>query len=146
MNIRWSRMWPAGSHEWVYCNCCSKYNWIGFTSSHYPGCRQPSNSMVSPVPNDFIISVSKNGWTSDTLGLEWLQTVFEPYTVSHTLGRHCMLILDGHSSHATAEFNIFCTERNIIPLYMASTFISSPAIGCWLLFAIEALIWSKNHQ
>jgi hypothetical protein len=28
------------------------------------------------------------------------------------------LILDGHSSHATAEFDKLYTDRNIIPLYM----------------------------
>ncbi|OJJ87265.1 uncharacterized protein ASPGLDRAFT_1153176 [Aspergillus glaucus CBS 516.65] len=39
--------------------------------------------------------------------------------------RYCMLILDGHSSHATAEFNRFCTEMNIIPLYMPMPNLSS---------------------
>ena len=35
-----------------------------------------------------------------------------------TAGRYRLLILDGHSSHATASFDQFCTERRIIPLYM----------------------------
>ena len=86
------------------------------------------------IPNDFIISVSKNGWTNDGLGLEWLQTVFEPHTASRTLGRYRMLILDGHSSHATAEFDRFCTERNIIPLYMpphSSHLLQPLDVGCF---------------
>ncbi|ODM14636.1 hypothetical protein SI65_09981 [Aspergillus cristatus] len=86
------------------------------------------------VPKDYTISVSKNGWTNDGLGLEWLQTVFEPHTASRTLGRYRMLILDGHSSHATAEFDRFCTERNIIPLYMpphSSHLLQPLDVGCF---------------
>ena len=86
------------------------------------------------IPNDFIISVSQNGWTNNGLGLEWLQTVFEPHTASRTLGKYRMLILDGHSSHATAEFDHFCTEKNIIPLYMPphSSHILQPLdVGCF---------------
>jgi len=70
------------------------------------------------VPNDYRVSVSDNGWTNDALGLDWLQEVFEKHTASRTVGRYRLLILDGHSSHATAEFDKFCTERKIIPLYM----------------------------
>ncbi|KAL1982496.1 hypothetical protein VTN96DRAFT_1287 [Rasamsonia emersonii] len=70
------------------------------------------------VPKDYRISVSENGWTNDELGFEWLQEMFEKHTASQTIGRYRLLILDGHGSHATAEFDKFCTERNIIPLYM----------------------------
>ena len=62
--------------------------------------------------------MSDNGWTNNNLGLEWLQEMFEKHTVSQTAGRYCLLILDGHSSHATASFDHFCTQRRIIPLYM----------------------------
>ncbi|KKA16390.1 hypothetical protein T310_10021, partial [Rasamsonia emersonii CBS 393.64] len=34
--------------------------------------------------------------------------------------RYRLLILDGHSSLATAGFDKFCVEKNIIPLYMLS--------------------------
>ena len=44
------------------------------------------------VPSDYTISISKNGWTNDGLGLEWLQNVFEPHTV------FCTLVL-GHTPH-----------------------------------------------
>ena len=70
------------------------------------------------LPEDYTISVSKNGWTTDQLGVEWLQKVFEPYTASRTTGGYRLLILDGHGSHATAGFDRFCMERKIIPLYM----------------------------
>lgn len=70
------------------------------------------------VPKDFTINVSKDGWTNDGLGLGWLQNIFESHTASRTIGRYRMLVLDGHSTHATAGFDRFCTERNSIPLYM----------------------------
>ena len=70
------------------------------------------------LPENYILSVSKNGWTTDELGIEWLKKVFEPSTAPRTMGRYRLLILDGHGSHATAEFDRFCMEKRIIPLYM----------------------------
>lgn len=70
------------------------------------------------LPEEYVISVSSNGWTTDQLGVEWLQKLFEPNTASRTIGRYRLLILDGHGSHATAEFDRFCMEKKIIPLYM----------------------------
>lgn len=72
------------------------------------------------IPKEYRISMSENGWTNDSLGFEWLQEIFEKHTASQTAGRYRLLILDGHSSHATANFDHFCTERRIIPLYMPS--------------------------
>lgn len=58
------------------------------------------------------------------IGLEWLQKIFKSYIyASCTVGRyHLLLILDGHGSHTTAEFGKFCTEREIIPIYMPHSF------------------------
>ena len=92
--------------------------------------------------------MSDNGWTNDELGFEWLQEMFEKHTASQAIGRYRLLILNGHSSHATATFDHFCTERNIIPLYMPphSSHILQPLdVGCFS-FTIEALIWPKNYQ
>ena len=62
--------------------------------------------------------MSDNGWTNDGLGFEWLQEIFEKYTFPQTAGRYRLLVLDGHSSHATASFDHFCIERRIFLLYM----------------------------
>ena len=32
------------------------------------------------LPEKYVLSVSQNGWTTDKLGIEWLQKVFEPNT------------------------------------------------------------------
>jgi hypothetical protein len=35
-------------------------------------------------------------------------------------GKYQLLILDGHTSHKSAEFDLFCKNHQIIPLYMPS--------------------------
>jgi hypothetical protein len=64
--------------------------------------------------------VSDNGWTNNGLGLSWLEKVFEKHTALRTLGKYQLLILDGHASHESAEFDLFCKNHQIIPLYMPS--------------------------
>ncbi|BCR86319.1 uncharacterized protein ACHE_30306S [Aspergillus chevalieri] len=80
--------------------------------------KKHQSQWYSAIPKEYRISLSDNGWTNDILGFEWLQEMFEKHTASQTAGRYRLLILDGHSSHATASFDQFCTERRIIPLYM----------------------------
>jgi hypothetical protein len=44
--------------------------------------------------------------------------VFEKHTAHRTRGVYRLLILDGHSSHLTPEFDLFCAEHSIITLCM----------------------------
>jgi hypothetical protein len=62
--------------------------------------------------------VSENGWTDNKLGLTWLQDVFEKHTVHRTKGVYRLLIIDGHGSHVTPEFDLFCKKHFIITLCM----------------------------
>ena len=64
------------------------------------------------------IRVSDNGWTTDELGLAWLKKVFNPYTQGRTVGKYRLLILDGHGSHVTAEFDQYAKQNSIIVLCM----------------------------
>ena len=70
------------------------------------------------LPLDWTIGVSENWWTDDKLGLIWLQNVFEKHTAHCTKGNYRLLILDGHGSHITPEFDLFCKEHSIITLCM----------------------------
>jgi hypothetical protein len=65
-----------------------------------------------------VIRVSENGWTDNELGLTWLKNVFEKHTAHRTKGVYRLLILDGHGSHLTPEFDLFCQEHSIITLCM----------------------------
>jgi len=43
---------------------------------------------------------------------------FNRHTAARTAGTHRLLILDGHSSHATPEFDQYCAKNKIITLCM----------------------------
>lgn len=70
------------------------------------------------LPSDWTIGVSDKGWTNDSLGLTWLTDVFQKHTKDRTKGVYRLLILDGHGSHSTPEFDLFCSEHSIITLCM----------------------------
>jgi hypothetical protein len=70
------------------------------------------------LPDNWRINISDNGWTTDKIGIDWLQNHFIPYTNGRVMGIYRMLVLDGHGSHLTAEFDQICTKNNIIPVCM----------------------------
>jgi hypothetical protein len=43
---------------------------------------------------------------------------FEKHTVKRKTSTYRLLVLDGHESHHSAEFETFCKAHNIITLYM----------------------------
>ena len=64
------------------------------------------------------LDVSPNGWTTDEIGLKWLTKTFIPAANPRRIGTHLLLVLDGHGSHLTPEFDRICSENKIIPLCM----------------------------
>jgi hypothetical protein len=61
--------------------------------------------------------VSDNSWTKNAFGLAWIKH-FNRHTESRTKGGYRLIILDGHSSHATPEFDQYCAKNKIITLCM----------------------------
>lgn len=57
------------------------------------------------LPKGWAIGTSNNGWTTNKLWMLCLRNVFDKHTKACTAGRYCLLILDGHSSHTSAEFD-----------------------------------------
>jgi hypothetical protein len=57
---------------------------------------------------------SPNGWTSDELGLSWLQSLFDPQTSEKAKRDWRLLMLDGHGSHCTLDFLEWCHKRRIL--------------------------------
>jgi hypothetical protein len=87
--------------------------------------------------------VSNNGWTTNEIGLRWLQKIFIPYTNSRVRGRFRLLILDGHGSHLTPQFDRICAENDIIPLCMpshSSHLLQPLDVGC---FAVLKRAYSR---
>jgi len=85
------------------------------------------------LSHDWTIAVSDNGWTTDQLGLKWLQH-FDQWTRGRVVGQYRLLILDGHGSHATPEFDTYCSENQIITLCMpphTSHLLQPLDVGCF---------------
>lgn len=69
------------------------------------------------IPRNWKLSVSENGWTNNTLGLEWLKH-FDAHTKTRQVGGYRLLILDGHESHLNQDFKDYCLEHKILTLCM----------------------------
>jgi hypothetical protein len=85
------------------------------------------------LPSDWVIALSQNGWTNNQLGLDWLKH-FDRSTVKRTNSRYRLLILDGHESHHSVEFEEYCKENKIITLCMpahASHLLQPLDVGCF---------------
>jgi hypothetical protein len=125
-----------GNREWVTSiECVNSTGWvlppcIIFKGKvHIEGWYQDT-----ALPAGSRIEVSQNGWTTDQIGLRWLQKVFIPATTSRMTGRYRLLILDGHGSHLTPQFDQICSENDIIPICMpahSSHLLQPLDVGCF---------------
>ncbi|KAG7000895.1 hypothetical protein FocnCong_v012494 [Fusarium oxysporum f. sp. conglutinans] len=79
---------------------------IGAGQYHLADWYQESN-----LPGNWAIATSENGWTDNETGLEWLKH-FDRCTTKGSKNRYRLLILDGHESHHSVDF-----ER--LPLFRA---------------------------
>jgi hypothetical protein len=124
-----------GNKEWVTSVVCvSAAGWaippfIIFQGKHHLSAWYKEDSL----PKDWVIGVSENGWTTNELGLKWLEH-FDRHTKERTVGAHRLLILDGHESHNSVEFQQYCTEAKIITLCMpphSSHLLQPLDVGCF---------------
>ena len=80
-----------------------------------------------------MIAVSDNGWTNNELGVAWIKH-FDAHTKTRVVGTRRLLILDGHESHHSLEFQEFCKENNIYTLCMpphSSHLLQPLNVGCF---------------
>ena len=71
----------------------------------------------SNLPKGWIIALSKYGWTTNEIDLIWIKN-FNKHTRSRSVGGYWLLVLDGHESHRSADFEHFGEGNNIITLCM----------------------------
>ena len=69
-------------------------------------------------PEGWHFATSKNGWTSNDLGLAWLKEVFDRQTSLMAAGRRRLLVAGGHGSHIRVDFIAYCMEHSIDLLIM----------------------------
>ncbi|KZL83982.1 transposase [Colletotrichum incanum] len=87
----------------------------------------------SPLPPNWVITLTENGWTTNEKGLEWVKH-FDFHTRSRTKGAYRLLILDGHESHHSVDFELHCKEHKIITLCMpahSSHKLQPLDVGCF---------------
>jgi hypothetical protein len=85
------------------------------------------------LPTDWAITTTDNGWTTNEVGLDWIKH-FNQHTASRTKGKYRLLILDGHESHHSTEFELYCQKSNIITLCMpphSSHYLQPLDVGCF---------------
>jgi hypothetical protein len=66
----------------------------------------------------FYFAATENGWTNDAYRMEWLKTVFEPYTRPKRAITKRLLIVDGHLSHVNLAFIEYASRHRIIILIL----------------------------
>jgi hypothetical protein len=109
-----------GNREWVtVIKCINASGWSLPPMIIFSG-KVHQSQWYQDIDPDWLIGLSDNGWTNNELGLLWLEKVFEKHTMTRAQGKYRLLILDGHTSHESAEFDLFCKNHQIIPLYMPS--------------------------
>ena len=106
------------------------------------------------IPRNWVLGVSDNGWSTNELGLKWVEH-FDKHTKGCTVGIARLLILDGHESHESLEFQQYCKDNKIITLCMpphSSHLLQPLDVGCFSPLKkaygrqAEALIRNKiNH-
>jgi hypothetical protein len=83
------------------------------------------------LPLDTTIATSPNGWISDELAVQWIQSFVEATNERTKKGEKRILIFDGHGSHLTLEFLQICEDNSIIPFGFLphSTHLCQPLDG-----------------
>lgn len=87
----------------------------------------------STLPGDWAITTTQTGWTDNETGLEWLKH-FNRCTAHRSIGRYRLLILDGHESHHSIEFERYCQDNKIVTLCMpphSSHLLQPLDVGCF---------------
>jgi hypothetical protein len=85
------------------------------------------------LPRDWAIITTQNGWTDNDTGLKRLKH-FDRCTTNRLVGTHRLLILDGHESHHSVDFELYCQEKKIITLCMpphSSHLLQPLDVGCF---------------
>lgn len=85
------------------------------------------------LPGDWVLASTQNGWTTNERGVEWIRHL-NRYMDSRKIGTHRLLILDGHESHHSVKFELYCEKHNIVTLCMpphASHLLQPLDVGCF---------------
>src|SRR5579859_1150818 len=103
-----------GRQEWVTsieCICASGEAIDPFII--FRGENTSAHWISDNTPDSWRVACNSKGWTSNTHGLDWLCSCFEPATREKANGQWRLLICDGHDSHITGAFITYCMDNHI---------------------------------
>ena len=125
-----------GNREWVTTiECINSSGWSIPSTIIFKGKRYIEGWFEElSIPPAWRIEVSDNGWTTDIIGLRWLEKCFIPAVQGRQRGGYILLILDGHGSHLTPAFDLTCKNNHIIPICMPphlSHLLQPLDVGCF---------------
>jgi hypothetical protein len=104
----------GGKQEWVtLIECINAAGEALAPLIIFKGAEMNARWLNERSPQGWSFAVSKNGWTSNDLGLAWLMEVFDRQTREKAAGHRRLLITDGHGSHIQANFIAYCIEHDI---------------------------------
>ena len=93
------------NREWVtVIECTNATGWALPPCVIFKGKVYVESQFNSLLSNQYF-EVSPNGWTTNKIGIRWLEKLFIPTTSSRTKGGYRLLVLDGHGSHLTPRFD-----------------------------------------
>ena len=109
------------------------------------------SSWFNDLPSDWVLTVSPNGWTSNELSIACLNH-FNTHTKARTIGGYRLLIIDGHESHCSLDFQDLCKKENIITLCMpphSSHLLQPLDVACFAplkrAYGDEISALARNH-
>ena len=85
------------------------------------------------IPNSWRFTLSDNGWTTNEIGVTWLEHFIE-HTKDRRVGAWLLLVIDGHESHNSLRFQELCKENKIYTLCMpphSSHLLQPLDVGCF---------------
>lgn len=104
-----------GSRLWVSLLACICADGSALTPAViFPG-KQVGEGWMDELSDEekYWVTASEKGWTSEEIGLRWLEEVFHPETQAKAGQRRRLLIMDGHSSHVNSAFIQQCDSFRI---------------------------------
>jgi hypothetical protein len=112
------KLLQPGNREWVTAiEAVSATGWSLPTYIIFKA-KELQDAWFDDLPEGWRLDKSQNGWTTDEIGIKWLKNQFVPETEKRRKGAYRLLVLDGHGSHLTPQFDEICTQNNIIPICM----------------------------
>ena len=122
-----------GDREWV--TFIAAVNAMGWAIAPYLIFKAKNHdaSWFPDLKPQWRIGVSDNGWTTNEIGIGWINHFIEQIK-ERRVGSHVLLIIDGHESHKSLAFQDLCEENKIITLCMPphSSHILQPLdVGCF---------------